>query len=268
MRLIKEILIYIIDIMDYRVAVCSYQRSKGLGEKTLKTLEKYNIPKNKIDIFVANKKEEKIYRELYGEYNIIRGVIGMRQIREFMFNYYDNGDKILFMDDDITDIKELIDSKTKLKDIDDLDKTIIKGFELCEENNTILWGIYPCDNKGFMKHKHSTHLAFCVGWMWGCIIDKECLKQDPRMIGNFEDYERSINVFKKYEKVIRLNNICAKTKYNQEDSGGMNIGDRLSGQKEDLEILKEICGDYLIIKKKKCPLGQNPQIKSNISKKL
>ena len=57
---------------------------------------------------------------------------------------------------------------------------------------------------------------------------------DHRMIGNFEDYERTVKVFKKYGKVIRLNNICAKTKYNKPESGGMNIGDRTIGMKNDL----------------------------------
>ena len=255
-----------------RIAIPSYKRHKYLGDKTLKTLHNFGYEIKDIDIFVGNDEEYELYKSEYPEYNIIVGVVGMRQIREFIFGYYDEGAHVLSLDDDIIDIKMKNpneDEKSCLVKLDNLKEIIDKGFKQCIENNTILWGIYPCDNHGFMKNNITTHLSFCVGWMWGCIIDKECLKQDPRMVGNFEDYERTVKVFKKYGKVIRLNNICAKTKYNKPESGGMNIGDRSIGMRNDLEILKELYSDYIIIKNKKSSMiGVNPQIKSNIKKIL
>ena len=115
--------------------------------------------------------------------------------------------------------------------------------------------------KMMMKNKISTHLLFCVGWMWGCIIDKDVLSLS---ISQYEDYERSIKVFKKYGSIIRLNYLCAKTKYNN-NSGGMCDSNRINIMKRDLEILMNKYGDYLILKKKKSNImGVNPQIKSNI----
>ena len=253
---------------NYRFAIPTYKRYQGLGEKTLKTLDKFGFDKDIIDIFVNNKEEYEIYKPLYPDYNIIIGELGMRQIRQFIINYYDEGDKIIHMDDDITDIKMKNPKsweKSSLEEIENLHQEIDLAFELCEKHNTVLWGIYPCDNHMFMKNEPSTHLAFCVGWMWGCIIDKEVLKLDCRTIGNYEDYERSIKVFKKYRSIIRLNYLCAKTKYNAPNSGGMCIGDRSIGMKSDLDILMSDYSDYLILKKKKSNiLGVNPQIKSNI----
>jgi len=251
-----------------RIAIPSYKRHKYLGDKTLKTLHNFGYEIKDIDIFVGNDEEYELYKSEYPEYNIIVGVVGMRQIREFIFNYYDEGTHVLSLDDDIIDIKMKNpneDEKSCLVKLDNLKEIIDKGFKQCIENNTILWGIYPCDNHGFMKNNITTHLAFCVGWMWGCIIDKECLKLN---ISQYEDYERTVKVFKKYGKVIRLNNICAKTKYNN-NIGGMCDDNRINIMKRDLEILKELYSDYIIIKTKKSSvIGVNPQIKSNIKKVL
>jgi hypothetical protein len=251
-----------------RIAIPSYKRHKYLGDKTLKTLHNFGYEVKDIDIFVGNIEEYELYKSEYPEYNIIVGEVGMRQIREFIFNYYDEGTHVLSLDDDIIDIKMKNpdeNDKSCLVKLENLKEIVDKGFNECIKNNTILWGIYPCDNHGFMKNNMTTHLAFCVGWMWGCIIDKECLKLN---ISQYEDYERSVKVFKKYGKVIRLNNICAKTKYNNNE-GGMCDDNRINIMKRDLEILKELYSDYIIIKNKKSSIiGVNPQIKSNIKQVL
>ena len=72
--------------MKYEIAIPSYKRPETIKQKTLKLLEKYSIDKNKITIFVANKKEYKDYFESLGmDYKIVIGVhtIGMqRNFRE------------------------------------------------------------------------------------------------------------------------------------------------------------------------------------------
>ena len=162
-----------------RIAIPSYKRHKYLGDKTLKTLHNFGYSIEDIDIFVGNIEEYELYKSEYPEYNIIVGEVGMREIREFIFNYYDEGTHVLSLDDDIIDIKMKNPNESEkscLVKLDNLKEVVDKGFEECVKNKTILWGIYPCDNHGFMKNNITTHLAFCVGWMWGCIIDKECLK--------------------------------------------------------------------------------------------
>ena len=248
----------------YRVAIATYKRYTALGEKTLKTLSDNNIDKSIIDIFVNNQEEYELYRPLYPDYNMIVGEVGMVQIRNYLFNHYEPGANVFCMDDDITGFKMKNGSKTM--PIDNLHNHIEKGFNLCKEHNTCLFGISPTDNGYFMNDEPSTNLKFCVGWTFGVVIDKETLQLDTQTKGNYEDYERSVNVFKKYGKVIRLNNISATTKYNVPNSGGLCIGDRSIGMLADLEILKEkFVPQYIFIKKKKSSLiGLNPQVKSNI----
>ncbi len=250
--------------MKYRVAIPSYKRYNELGSKTLSILNKYNIPKDIIDIFVNTPEEYNIYKKLYPEYNIILGELGMKEIREFIFNYYNEGDKILCMDDDIRGIKIKNTRKTyknpgrMIEDIIGFDKYIEKGFELCEENNTIFWGISPTTNHGYMKWTDTTDFKFLPGWLFGVIIDKEVLKLN---VAQYEDFERCIKVYKKYGKLIRMNYICATTNTGK-CNGGMNDTNRINIMNRDLNILKSLYSDYFIIKDKKSALnGVNPLLK-------
>tara|TARA_R110000803_G_scaffold70074_3_gene132786 strand:- start:3767 stop:4537 length:771 start_codon:yes stop_codon:yes gene_type:complete len=251
--------------MNYRICIASYKRHKELGEKTLKTLDKFNIDKSIIDIFVADKEEYDLYKPLYPDYNIIIGIKGLLEIRNFITDYYEEGQYIVSFDDDITDIKMKNPKEweqSSLCEINDypetsLSKEIELGFKECQDNNTILWGIFPCDNSMMMKNKISTHLLFCGGWMWGCIIDKECLKLN---IDQYDDYERTIKVFKKYGKVVRLNYLCCKTKYNK-NKGGACGPERIERCKTCIEKLVNMYPDNVKLLDKKASItGKNPRL--------
>ena len=94
----------------YVVAIPSYQRAELLNRKTLKILAEYNVPRNRIYVFVANKTEEQIYKDklnkdLYG--HLIVGVKGLKNQRNFISRYFPVGKEILNMDDDIGGFKIL-----------------------------------------------------------------------------------------------------------------------------------------------------------------
>ena len=113
-----------------------------------------------------------------------------------------------------------------------------------------------------MKDTITTKLMLCVGWSFGVIIDKEVLKLDERTKGNFEDFERTLKVFKKYNKVIRINYICAGQNI-EKNKGGMCDDNRINIMKRDLEILKELYGEYFYVRDKpKSLIGVNPTIKN------
>ena len=48
-------------LKDVVIAIPSYKRSELLRDQTLRVLSEYNIPQNRIYVFVANKEEENIY---------------------------------------------------------------------------------------------------------------------------------------------------------------------------------------------------------------
>jgi len=250
--------------MNYRVAIPSYKRHIELGGKTLNVLDRYNIPKDIIDIFVNTPEEYELYKNQYPEYNIILGKLGLKEIREFIFNYYNEGDKILCMDDDIRHIKIKNTGKMYknpgrvLEDCRDFKEYIEKGFDLCEEHNTKIWGVSPTCNHGFMKWTDTADFRFLPGWCFGVIIDKECLKLS---VAQYDDYERCILFYKKYGKLVRMNYICCSTQ-TQKCVGGMNDSNRINIMNRDLDIMLNKYNEYLIIKEKKTALnGLNPLLK-------
>jgi len=242
----------------YRIAIPSYNRVEGLGQKTLKTLEKHGIDKSIIDIFVANQEQYDLYKNNYPDYNIIIGEKGIRQIREFIFlKHYNEGDKIISIDDDI----ELIKMKNPrgweppsfANDELDLKKEFDLAFEQCEKSGRHLWGVYPVDNAMFMKNDISYDYKFIIGHLFGIKIRKDMLNITPD-IDAYEDYERCIKHYIADGGVVRLNYICCKTKYLA--VGGMGKDRDFDGC---LKLLVDTYPGLVSIKMKKA--GPNPVLK-------
>ena len=242
--------------VNYRIAVPSYNRVDGLGQKTLKTLEFHNIDKSIIDIFVADKEQYDLYKSKYPDYNIIIGEKGIRQIREFIFlKHYNEGDKVISFDDDIELIKMINPRGWEpvgfTNDELDLKKEFNLAFEECEKSNRHMWGVYPVDNCLFMKNNISYDYKFIIGHLFGVIIKKELLSLK---LDQYDDYERSIKHYLADGGVVRLNYLCCKTKYLAE--GGIGKERDFEGR---LKLLVDTYPGLVSIKMKKT--GPNPLLK-------
>ena len=220
-------------LTEYVVAIPSYHRENTLKKKTLRVLQEYKIDPNKIIIFVADKGQEKVYRDALDKatYNtIVVGRKGIKNIRNFMPRYFPEGQHILYMDDDINRIYDTINNgdprdKKDNKQIPlmNLNKLIDTAFALSVKNKIHNWGVYPANNPFFMKPRRtdnshiSTKLSFLIGFMNGVINHR---KTDVRTTDEKEDYERSIRYYLKDNGIIRFNNITCGTRCYKE-SGGM-----------------------------------------------
>jgi hypothetical protein len=238
-----------------RFAIPSYNRIKELGEKSLHTLAEHGITPEEIDIFVV-KEEFDAYENEYPEHKFHIGPLGMKNIRNFIFQeFYDEGDKVVSMDDDIDKIRMKNPKGWEASCYEDcelnLRAEIDLAFKECEKSGRHLWGLYPVENHFFMKNDISYDYKFCGGWMWGCIVDKESL-----LVGTdqYEDYERCIRHYLKDGGMIRLNYLCCKTKYINE--GGMGKDRKFE---EAQNYLQNNYGDLFYLKKKKG--GLNPVLK-------
>ena len=239
--------------MEYVVAIPSYQRPETLQNKTLRLLQDYEIEPERIHIFVANKKEEDNYRnslEPESYHKLIRGRKGVKNIRNFMSNYFDEGQPIFYIDDDISQLfQNYNDPRIKQKKVKRpriiprinsnydrsnnyltklpcLKSLIQKGFEEAQERKMDNWGIYPVENPYFMKPTSrnnddfiSTKLNYLMGGLTGVFNNREAEK---RTLDDKEDYERSIKYYLKDDGVIRFNNVCARTNCYTEP-GGMQV---------------------------------------------
>ena len=140
--------------MDYVIAIPTFNRVEGLYNKTLYMLKQNKIPSSKIYLFVHNEEQKKLYetglpKDSYGKIivtNLNKGLAGQRN---FIVDYFNENQKILSLDDDVSAIMKL--RGDKLVNTYTLEKIIKRGFDLCKEYNYTLWGLYPSPNPFYME---------------------------------------------------------------------------------------------------------------------
>ena len=150
----------------YTIVVPSYLRAGLCNSKTLTMLKKNNIPKDIINVYVANNDEYTKYMEelnpnLYG--NIIIGVEGINPQRQFIVEQFSEGAHLVFMDDDV----EAID--LSLSEI--ADDTLDNFISWFQDNQAFIWGVYPVLRPCFRNgRKYITEcLSFIAGPFFGII---------------------------------------------------------------------------------------------------
>ena len=239
--------------MIYKIAIPSYKRPLILKNKTLKVLLEQNINPKKIIIFVANQEQKNIYQDTLDKktYNkIVVGEVGIKNIRNFMANYFKEKERIFYIDDDISHIYQVFNDKdgknfskekgkimekidenynkkyNRLHDMRNLDDFIQMAFKTAKEKGLDNWGIYPVENPYFMKPTtknvndyFTTKLTYIMGGFTGVINNK---KAEIRTIDDKEDYERTIKYYLKDGGVLRFLNVCVRTRCYTEP-GGMQV---------------------------------------------
>lgn len=239
--------------MEYIIAIPSYNRANALKTHTLKVLEEGLIPKDLIYIFVANDEEHKIYSDvLNNEYNIIVGVLGLRDQRNFISNYFPHDTKIVSIDDDIQNF--YIKNNDKLDVLDDLDLAFKLGFSECITSGAKMFGFYPCLNKMFMKNTITYNLRFIIGSCYGYINSRIMINVKQK-----QDYENSMLHYLRDGKVVRFNYISMKTKYYKMKGGLQSFNNRMEEQLEAVEYLTSTYPTY--IKRKKSFKSGFPEIR-------
>jgi hypothetical protein len=200
------------------IAIPTFERS-DICLSTLKIINQ--LTQFPIFIFVSNPIEEKIYQNKIPKYMyqslITTYTIGLAQKRNFISNFFDEGQFILQIDDDIEELCQMIDRESKKHlTADYFDTFCLKMFDLCKSHSTKLWGIYPLSNPYFMNDSIWIGKFYIVGAFFGVINDKQiqitnCLQ---------EDKQRSLLFAKKYNHIVRCNFVGIKTKY-WKNKGGM-----------------------------------------------
>lgn len=205
---------------DWVIAIPSYRRAQTLRDKTLAYLSSCGVGPERISIFVADESERDIYRAVLGNYyHLVVAQPGMRAVRNFIQNYYQEGQLVFNLDDDLIGLFERVSDK-EVRPLTALSDIIDQGFNLCQRLRLRLFGINAVLNPFFMKPEVSVNLKYIVGCAWGCINS-----HDPRLavtLDDKEDFERTIKFYMLDGGVVRLNWIAPKTRYYKEP-GGMQV---------------------------------------------
>jgi len=240
--------------MDWVVAIPSYARAETLKTKTLALLESNKIPKEQIYIFVASQEEKDAYEKHISGYKLIVGSKGLLEQRNFMTRHFKEGQKIVYMDDDIERalVKEDEDKKSKeLKDLP-LKSFFPVAFKELETTGLHIWGVNPVHNAYYLYPSITTDLRYIVGAFYGVINRK-----DNDLLLKFEsdkeDVERTLRFYKKDAGVLRFNFITIKTKYYAPGGIAAEYGSkekRLEEGKARVERLVKEFPDYGSIKQR------------------
>ena len=238
-----------------KIVIPSYQRSSSINEKSLKTLYESGYLPQDIDLFVANEEEYDAYRaQVHIDINIIIGCKGLKNIRNFIFNYYDEGEHLLCLDDDIEGLK-VLDLHERLQNLIDFKDIVRQGFDLCDEHSLKLWGLFTCCNPRFMNNTEAvtTDYKFIIGNFFGVI---NCRDMNQVNVEDIDDYERSIRSYQLYGGSVRLNHVAAKTKFLKNEGGAQADEQRFDTINQSIEKLKDIYPDMFYLKKKKSGIGK------------
>lgn len=214
---------------SYRIAIPSYKRAETLRQKTLRTLAVFCFPPEMIDVFVIPEEKEwygqVLLEEFYG--NLIEGVRTLAGQRTFIQSYYPVGQKILMLDDDITNFKMTIHFP--------LPRQFEWLFQKLEQENCNLFGIYPASNLFFMKDKLQKGLHYCIGSCFG-IINKKDLSAP---MDEKEDYYMTLERFQKDGAILRYCGISPVTTY-WKGAGGMNATRTNETELEGANLMKQL----------------------------
>ena len=224
------------------IAIPSYNRADLITILTLSYLERENYPSSKIFIFVASEEERAKYvlqipRHLYNE--IVTGVLGLKEQRQFISNYFAEAQIIVQLDDDVRRIKFLDPQMTFIN-------LVCRGVQILESEGVGLFGVLPNSDGRKMKQNTTRHLTHILGSFFICRNHKDLVVN----ISDKEDFERSILYFKRYSAVARYQGAGVDTVY-AGTPGGLNTPGRPNRSLSDLSYLmlnyKEFC--KTIIKK-------------------
>jgi hypothetical protein len=203
-------------------------------------LKKQGVPKGKINIFVANKEEEKKYKEIIPTdmYNkIIVGVKGLLPQLQYIKKYYPEGKQIVRIDDDIYTI-----FKKKHK--------ISEGVSRRKMDETRLLNLDDFIKKAF----YTTDLRLIVGAVNGWINSHNPsydYKINTKTNYTGEDIERTLRHYITDGGIVRFNDVGFTTD-GLMTTGGIHtdIGDnkkRLKLINQNNKLLKKVYGKYGVI---------------------
>ena len=229
--------------MDYIIAIPSYNRYNLIKNQTISILEKFNIDREKVNIFVVEEEFEKYKNEL-PNYNIIVGVKGLINQKNFIENYFPERKNILFFDDDILEID--LDNFNTLEDL------IKTGFEECNKQKSYIWSVYPVWNKYFREKREylSNCLNFCIGGFYGIINRPNNENIKVNIYDGRDDVERSIKYFIEDGIVLRFNKVGYKTKFFANGGLGL-LKDRFNDINNSVNLFLEKYPTYGKVKVRK-----------------
>jgi hypothetical protein len=211
--------------MQYKVAIRSYNRSNILKECTLSLLKKYNFEESKIFIFVGDMNQLEEYQKVIkGSYNFVVGKVGIANIDNFITDYFDEGERVICLDDDITglfEVEKYKDPKSK-REIVSIEEYFEYGFNSLDKLGLYCFSINVISNYLFLSNYPFVTIGpqMVPGCCYGIINRK-----DIRITYNhLDDSQRTALILEKDQSILKFTRATLKVDYGKL-SGGLQSSD-------------------------------------------
>jgi len=212
-----------------KVVIKTKDRVEKFRRKTYsKIIQRYDFDENEVYLFVSSDKDLQRYHEAYPKCKVIKGDKGIAGIDNFIVNYFDEGEVYVYMNDDVSGIYEVVDSKN-LKEVEDLKSLLEKLIKVCKEKKLTYAGFYPVCNPFYMYKQKDIRqdLSLVMDGLSICINNKDVKiteipvkKPDGSLfIGDFSDVEKCIQHYKSKGGVLRFNRFAPKIEYYGKQGG-------------------------------------------------
>lgn len=227
--------------MDYQVFIVSYKRAGAVTSDKVFKNAKIVIPESQYEEYA--KHEYKNGCELLPIPDEADGNTSRK--RNYVMDHFAdmcNGN-IVMVDDDYKYIGRFIDRKRKILSVDEVDALIRNGYQMCEDLGTVMWGLnVQGDPKFYMETTPFNFLSPILGPFQA--FRNNPLRYDESLYLK-EDYDMSLQVLKKYHKILRFNMYHYKVDH-FENSGGVVSFRTLQKEKEQLERMVQKWGKKVV----------------------
>ena len=194
-----------------KFVIKTMDRAIELKQMTYAFLKKHGVEDKDIDLFVSKEKDVDYYNFMFPDCNIIKGPMGIVPIDNFIVDYYPEGEKYIYLNDDIKRLYYAPDKKS-LRVIDDFMPLVEETFKMMEDQDITYAGLNPVDNPYFMRAQPEFKYGLSIITdPFSFVINNKNIKltqfyiNDNYNDNSFSDYEKSILHYLDKKKILRLN---------------------------------------------------------------
>lgn len=211
---------------DILIAIKTKDRVKRFRDKTYnQILQKYGFDEQTVYLFVSTEKDFNEYKTAYPKCNVIMGPLGIANIDNFIVDFFPEGQKYIYLNDDVSAIYKMINEKTlKEVEVTELKPLIDEMFKIMHQKGYTYGGFYPVDNPFYMsRQKQERREDFCLIMdPFSLIINNKSVRMTPILVpmedgstfmGDKTDFEKTIQHYKSKGGILRLNHYAIKVEY-------------------------------------------------------
>ena len=230
------------------IAIASHERPKQLQEKTLSLLKRHGVKMDKVFVF-ASPESFITYSDIakvWG-FNLIESKASILDARNHIIEYFDEGAKIIEMDDDVEDIEVTVKGQ-KNSSVKNLIMLFNETFE--KLGKVGLGGFNANTNNYFAMGEDKFGLYSIINSCLGYVNDKRI----KLTVAEKEDFERCIQFYKLELPILKRTGYGIKTKYWKNKGGIQDRYDfekRKQVQRESAEQIMEKYPEFCFTKERK-----------------